>query len=276
MERRNVALMLVLIILCLSMSLNVLFYWWLQSLQYRVNALSTENLRLKETLEILQRNLEYHHPVNASPAGTWIYIVGVVKLENGSTYGEILKIYARFIEGSGNMFIATSPRIGIELQASAETALIVAQKISGVDASNLDCMLTVVADRQLDVIDGPSAGAAIAILLTLTLQGEGENIRRDVVITGTIESDGKIGKVGGILEKAVAAAKNGATKILVPKGQAITTAYREEVTRIGPLKIIQYVQEKVNIQEYLEEQGYNNVVVVEVSNILEAIQHFKA
>ncbi|MCS7095688.1 MAG: S16 family serine protease [Nitrososphaerota archaeon] len=273
MRGQTVALATATIVLCLSLSLNIFMYEWLQTLRARVDELALENLRLKETLEVLGRSVE-HHPTNASPSGSWIYIVGVATLANGSTVGKVMKVYARFVEGSGGMFIATNPKIGIELQGSAETALNVAQRITRKETSNLDCMLTVVADEPLEVVDGPSAGAAIATLLTFTLQGKGEDIRRDVFITGTIESDGTIGKVGGIIEKAIAAAKNGAAKFLVPKGQSTVVIYKLETTRIGPFVISEYIPEKVSVQNYLEQQGYS-LEIIEVEDITEAIKQFQ-
>jgi len=261
------------IMFCLSVSLNIVFYGWLQSLHEKVNELSLENLRLKESIEVLQRSLEYH-PTTVSPTGdNWIYIAGVVASDSGVREGEILRVYARLIEGTGKVYIATSPKIGIELQSSAETAFKISQQISNVNMGEFDCMLTVVANRSIGVVDGPSAGAAITILLSLMLQGK--ELRRDVIITGTIQSDATIGKVGGIIEKAMAAAKNGASLFLVPQGQSTVTIYVKEETRIGPFRIIRYKPETVNVQEYLEKQGYS-IQIIEVSNIFEALEYFKA
>lgn len=268
-----------LIVLCLSFSLNIILYmriveykWLLQTLHEKVNELSLENLMLKESLEVLKRDLEYHE-VNASFLGDdWIYIAGVVTSDSGNYEGEILRVYARLVDGTGKVFIATTPKIGIELQSSAETAFKVAKITSSVFVDRFDCMLTVTANRPIDVVDGPSAGAAITILLSLMLLGEAP--RRDVIITGTIQSDGTIGKVGGIIEKAMAAAKTGANIFLVPKGQSTVTIYVEEITTIGPLKIIRYKPKNVNVQEHLEAQGYN-IQIIEVSNVQEALSYFK-
>lgn len=268
-----------LIALCLSVYLNFVLYvrvseyeLWLKSLHEKIDELSLENLMLKESLEVLRRDVEYHQ-INASIAGdNWIYIAGVVTSTSGSYEGEILRVHARLVDGAGRVFIATSPKIGIELQSSAETAFKVAQEISNVYAGKFDCMLTVMANRSIDVVDGPSAGAAITILLSSILLEK--EPRRDVIITGTIQSDGTIGKVGGIIEKAIAAAKSGATIFLVPKGQSTATIYVEEITRVGPFKIIRYKPEVVNVQEYLEKQGYT-IQIIEVSNIQEALEYFK-
>jgi uncharacterized protein len=269
-----------LISLCLSISLNAALYMrvaeyeeLLRSLHERINELNLENLTLKQSLEVLRHSLEYY-PTNASPSGdNWIYVAGVVTSTSGRYEGEILRVYARFVEGTGKVFIATSPKIGIELQSSAETAFEIAKQVSNIKVDNFDCMLTVTANKSIDVVDGPSAGAAITVLLSFMLLGEAP--QRDVVITGAIQSDGTIGKVGGIIEKAIAAAENGAKVFLVPKGQSTVTIYVEEVTRIGPLRIIEYKPENVNVQEYLEEQGYS-IEVIEVSNIFEALKYFKS
>lgn len=267
----------VLIVLCASAFVNIAFYFKivryeenLRTLQSRVNELSAENADLKKSLEIVRHSVEYY-PTNASPMGEWINVAGVVVTDTEDYEGIIMRIYARFIEGSGNILIATTPKIGIDLQTSAETAFKVAQKASNFNASSLDCILTVAANRSIDVADGPSAGAAITILLYSMFLDL--TIRKDIVITGTIQKDGRIGKVGGMVEKATAAAEMGATRFLVPEGQTTTVIYVRKITRIGFLEIIEYVPQSINVQEYLEEQGYN-IEVIEVSDIYEAIEYY--
>lgn len=56
-----------LIALCLSVSLNLALYMkvteyesWMKSLHEKVNELSLENLMLKESVDVLRRDLEYH------------------------------------------------------------------------------------------------------------------------------------------------------------------------------------------------------------------------
>ncbi|MEM0489531.1 MAG: S16 family serine protease [Candidatus Bathyarchaeia archaeon] len=266
-----------LIAICLSLALNVFLYHRLllydqliQSLQEKINELSRENAVLKQSLEFSREGIEYHSAINSSANGEWIYIVGVVS-SDGSYKGEVLKVYARFIDGSGRVYIATNPKIGITLQDSAEIAFKVAQQVANVDASHLDLILTVTANKTIDVIDGPSAGAAITVLLASMLSGS--EIRRDIVITGAIQNDGSIKQVGGILEKAKAAAEAGAQLFLVPMGQSKTIIYIERITKIGPLQIITYEPQTVDVQEYLRKEGYNTKVV-EVANIQDALRFF--
>jgi uncharacterized protein len=265
------------ILLFLSSLLNVFLYskyveydGYLKNLQTKVNALSSENAMLKESLEVLKRSLPYH-PTNVSLSGKWIYIAGVIQTDGGYE-GEILRVYARFVEGSGKVFIGTTPKIGIDLQIAAETAFRVAQRVSGINASSFDCILTVAANRTIDVVDGPSAGAAITSLLSSILQGK--EIRRDVVITGAIQGDGSLGSVGGIIEKAMAAAKIGAKIFLVPKGQTKVVVWKQKVTQMGSFRIIEYIPEVVGVEDYLRNEGFE-IKVIEVENIFEALQYLE-
>lgn len=65
--------------------------------------------------------------------------------------------------------------------------------------------------------DGPSAGAAMAVGFLALLNGDA--IQRGVALTGTIESNGRIGSVGAIPDKVRAAAREGYRTILIPQGQ---------------------------------------------------------
>lgn len=65
--------------------------------------------------------------------------------------------------------------------------------------------------------DGPSAGAAMAVGFIAMFKGD--KIQRGIALTGTFESGGYIGPVGGIPDKIRAAAREGCRTILVPRGQ---------------------------------------------------------
>ncbi|MBC7359123.1 MAG: AAA family ATPase [Desulfacinum sp.] len=62
--------------------------------------------------------------------------------------------------------------------------------------------------------DGPSAGGAIALALASTLSGRA--VRRDVAMTGEIDTQGRITAVGGIAIKLEAAVDAGCTTFLLP------------------------------------------------------------
>ena len=63
---------------------------------------------------------------------------------------------------------------------------------------------------------GPSGGLAFALGIVELLTPENILRGRGVASTGTIDSDGNVGGIGGVAEKILAAEKAGATLILVP------------------------------------------------------------
>jgi Lon-like protease len=65
-------------------------------------------------------------------------------------------------------------------------------------------------------IGGPSAGMMVAITTYDLLSDEDLLAGRTIVGTGTIDADGRIGPVGGVGEKMLAAAEYGADLVLVP------------------------------------------------------------
>ena len=101
---------------------------------------------------------------------------------------------------------------------------------------------------------------------------QGKKARDDTIITGTINRDGSIGPIGGVIEKLQGVADIGGKTFLIPKGQRNLIFYqraaREEI--IGNTKIIRtgLVPVQVDLVEIGNEIG---VQVIEVENIEEAI-----
>jgi uncharacterized protein len=202
-----------------------------------------------------------------------VNIVAVRTVERGpfEAYyeGVTMKATVELRRGSGKILVNTQPRVGISLQDSVRTASMVAENFTGIELGRTDILVTVISEGEVDVVDGPSAGAAITVAIIASVKGE--FINESVFITGTINPDGTIGQVGGIPEKALAAAKMGAREFLVPRGQSIITIWKEERTKIGPLIIINYKPYNIDLKEYLRQQGYN-VKVIEVEKISEAYE----
>lgn len=114
--------------------------------------------------------------------------------------------------GAGEVFISVTPAAGFYTQQSEKVAAEVAFRITG--KRDCDVFLRIYTTVQTTQVDGPSAGAAITLLVLSSL--EQSELRNDFTITGTIEEDGSIGPVGGIPLKAEASAKLGKKLFLVP------------------------------------------------------------
>ncbi len=64
---------------------------------------------------------------------------------------------------------------------------------------------------------GPSGGLAFAIGIVELLTSENILQGKSVAVTGSIDGAGKVGSIGGVAEKILAAKKAGATLVLVPQ-----------------------------------------------------------
>ena len=175
-------------------------------------------------------------------------------------------------EGEGRVLVDTVPRIGIDIQASVRTAVMVVEELTGVSLSGTDVILTITSDQESDVVDGPSAGAAITVALISAINNE--TLADGALMTGTINSDGSIGPVGGIPEKALAAAEKGCERFYVPRGQSNIIVYIPKMTQPLPgWSVRTYERKMMTLQDYLQEEGYT-ITVEEVGNIKDAYSKF--
>lgn len=155
----------------------------------------------------------------------------------------------------------------VDTQQSMQIAKQVAQNVTGIDANQYDLVYTVRSNSTL--VGGPSAGGALTAATIAAL--EGRKIRTDVLMTGTINPNGTIGEVGGILEKATAAKDVGAKLFLVPIGQSIETNYEPQqscFTRAGfQFCTTKFVEVTTNIGQSA------GISVIEVANISDALKY---
>ncbi len=155
----------------------------------------------------------------------------------------------------------------VDTQQSIQTAKQVAEDVTKINVDEYDIIYTVESDSTL--VGGPSAGAALTIATIAALQKK--NIKSDVLMTGTINPDGTIGEVGGVLEKAQAAKYLGAKLFLVPKGQGTETYLKPDESCVQQSGFLfcttKYTETTVNI-------GKNaGIAVIEVSNVTEAMKY---
>jgi len=109
----------------------------------------------------------------------------------------------------------------------------------------------VVLPFELDIdtgsIGGPSAGLAFTLTLIDELTpGELTGGGR-VAVTGTIELDGSVGRIGGLAQKASAVAQTGVDLFIVPAGQADLEAAREVVGDAVEIVPVATVDEAIEV-----------------------------
>lgn len=174
--------------------------------------------------------------------------------------------------GDGDIFVKTKPLVGFDFQYADRTAVSAVSKVAGISLDddgegfeNADVRFIVSATTEerieIRAVDGPSAGAAAAIITLAAV--ENKEVKDNVVITGTIKKDGSIGLVGGVAAKAKAAEDAGKDLFLVPKGQYVTVYERWGLFTIRRQKPISY------LRSYAENHGWN-LEIREVSSIEEA------
>jgi uncharacterized protein len=133
----------------------------------------------------------------------------------GDSEGKLLRIEVSMKPGTGIIYTAIEPNIGITTQISQQTAARYAFEAANRDLSECDVTYRVLGSPSKQLVEGPSAGLAMAVATFAALKDE--PLRRDVAITGTIEQDGSVGPVGGLVEKASAAADMGIRVLISPK-----------------------------------------------------------
>jgi len=164
--------------------------------------------------------------------------------------GVLSEISVSATPGTGDIFMSIKPLTGVDTQHSEKTAVELASRLAGVDTSKYDLLFKI--ESTAEVVDGPSAGAALALLSFAELSGK--RMRSDLTITGSIDSEGHVGKIGGVFEKAKAVSEDSSNRyrvFLIPRGQRIQSG----------VDVAKYAREKWSLQ------------VAEVDTILDVLDY---
>ncbi len=162
------------------------------------------------------------------------------------TSGSVADLHLTIMPGSGRVFLETFPLTKESTQISLRFAEQVACKTLDIDCKDKDFLFSIRAVP--GIVGGPSAGSAAAVLVAAVLKNL--SIRTDVGITGTINSGGIVGMVGGVREKILGAASSGMKTVLIPKGN-------------------RHAQNTTDLAEY---GAGLNVSVLEVSTLQEVLE----
>lgn len=160
--------------------------------------------------------------------------------------GILTTISAEATPGTGR--IRTDIRTSLispDTEESMRAATEAAAKEAGVNLRNYDINIDI--DSQAEIIDGPSGGLALGIIIYNELNnlkaGVVQQIRSDMTVTGAIDRDGSVIRVGGVEEKVDASHQRGLTLMLIASGQSASDSldyvvYADEISG-GKLQVIE-------------------------------------
>lgn len=142
-----------------------------------------------------------------------IPLLAVNEQENGKiTGGSIIDLSLKVKPGIGRIFVNLGTIEDVDTQISIINSQKIACDIFKLNCQDYDFYYTF--DSNSLLLKGPSASTAIAILTAKTIKKE--SIDKNTVITGSLNSGGVIGNVGGVDEKIKVAKSKGFTKVLIP------------------------------------------------------------
>ena len=194
---------------------------------------------------------------------------GPVLTRQTVTEGAMINLSVEIRPGEGRVLVHTTPLMGIVFQDTANTAVFVAQNISGRHFAGSDVIFSVEAQDQVPAVDGPSAGALMTALVIAAL--ENQTPRQDITLTGTIDPQGHVGAIGGILEKSQAAKASGKSTLLLPRENAQLVQYTEITRSIGGFTFVQRIPTVVDAKEYVESEV--GITVTYVDSIRDVEQY---
>jgi ATP-dependent Lon protease len=145
--------------------------------------------------------------------------------------GEVLEVEVTVVPGRGKLNLTGT--LGDVMKESASAALTYTRARAaalGIDRDfykKLDIHVHIPAGATPK--DGPSAGIAIATAMVSALTGVA--IRGDTAMTGELSLRGRVLPIGGLKEKAVAAHRNGVTRVVIPHGNLRDVAELPEHVR---------------------------------------------
>jgi uncharacterized protein len=190
-------------------------------------------------------------------------MLAVEQIDDSNQYkGAVSEVKVYTQVGTGHVFVETAPLTGVDFQATARDAIIVAAKLAQLNPKQRDFEFVLTVPAGVEAVDGPSAGLPMAIAAYSAMTNKLANVF--VYGTGAIDSNGTVSSVSGVYPKAQAAAQAGARVIIVPSGQTMVSTTSPLATNaVGG----------VNLQAQLKKEGYN-VTVVGVKTIDDALPYY--
>lgn len=183
----------------------------IENLTLEVETLEADLEDLKEKNEELERKARLAKPVEKD--------YHILAVSNGE--GDVLGLETEVQLGDGEVSVTVNKVLFQNTtQISVNRAWKVSEEYTEMDLSQFDGEVRI--DHGYEgylSVTGDSGGSAFAITFIAALKNK--TINKDILITGSLGSDGGIERVGEAEEKVKAAREFGAEKVLVPAGSNV-------------------------------------------------------
>ena len=151
---------------------------------------------------------------------TSLYIFGVTNSSNGTLVGVPALLNLTITNGTGEVFLGSTPLTQTDTQAQAVLSANLACQLLNVNCDNYN-FYYYITSASVEV-GGPSAGSAFTMAAMSILSGKPLN--KNVAMTGTANPDGSVGIVGDVSQKSEAAANQHIKTFLYPSTDSISSA----------------------------------------------------
>ena len=180
--------------------------------------------------------------------------VGIINgLAWTSVGGEIMQLEVSVMDGTGKIELTGS--LGDVMKESAKTAVSYVRSNAikyGIDSSfytNKD--IHIHATEAAVPKDGPSAGVTMVTALVSALTDK--KIKRDIAMTGEVTLRGRVLKIGGLREKAMAAYRGGVKTVFIPSENIadldeVDTVVKENINFV-PVATVDRILEAAFVEE---------------------------
>ncbi len=151
---------------------------------------------------------------------TSLYIFGVTNSSNGTLVGVPALLNLTVTNGTGKVFLGSTPLTQTDTQAQAVLSADLACQLLNLNCDSYNFYYYITSSSA--EVGGPSAGSAFTMAAMSILSGKPLN--PNVAMTGTANPDGSVGIVGDVSQKSEAAANQHIKTFLYPSTNSISSS----------------------------------------------------
>ena len=194
----------------------------MDALNEQASILQVEIVALQSKIQADEQRIEDLSRLNLGSTKTTVSHYGLGVDQNNQ--GMVFPIRVEIIHSGSGILSVDINNVQYEqgFQTAVRAAATVASQYSGEGISDKDIIVRFAPDGSrfgdsLVKVDGSSAGAIIAAMIVAGLSDS--EINSSILVTGSVNEDGTIGRIGSLQEKLVAADAFDAEAMLVPASQ---------------------------------------------------------